>query len=408
MSEGVAERQQRGEDREPLEQPGPESAEESEPESAEDREPAEKVTPRPGRPRRRSRVKTVAIAVAALVAAGGVTVATLGLGGNSAAGGDSAGGLPPKTADVARQTLQDTQSADGELGHGPAATVTGRLPGTVTRLPDTGEEITRGQDLYEVDEKPVTLMYGERPAYRALEEGQEGSDVRQLEKNLSKLGYDGFTVDDAYTSGTADAVRAWQEDRGLQETGRVELGRVVFAPGAVRVEGLEAAEGDPASPGRKVLSYTGTDRAVTVALEPADQGLAKKGADVEVTLPDDTTVDGTVDEVSTVIVPGSGQNEEAQTSIEVVVGLKGGKAQKAAGAYTLASVDVAFTAGEREDVLTVPVAALVALEEGGFGVEVVKGKSTRYVPVTTGLFAGGKVEITGDGITEGTTVGMPK
>jgi multidrug efflux system membrane fusion protein len=64
-------------------------------------------------------------------------------------------------------------------------------------------------------------------------------------------------------------------------------------------------------------------------------------------------------------------------------------------------------AGEREDVLTVPVAALLALREGGYGVEVVEGTSTRIVAVDTGLFAGGRVEVTGEGLTEGMTVGMP-
>ena len=58
--------------------------------------------------------------------------------------------------------------------------------------------------------------------------------------------------------------------------------------------------------------------------------------------------------------------------------------------------------------LTVPVAALVALAEGGYGVEVVDGRRTRYVAVETGLFAGGRVEVTGDGLAEGMTVGMPR
>ena len=51
---------------------------------------------------------------------------------------------------------------------------------------------------------------------------------------------------------------------------------------------------------------------------------------------------------------------------------------------------------ERKDVLTVPVAALVVLREGGYGVEVVDGGTSRYVAVKTGLFADGRVEVTGD------------
>jgi membrane fusion protein, multidrug efflux system len=50
----------------------------------------------------------------------------------------------------------------------------------------------------------------------------------------------------------------------------------------------------------------------------------------------------------------------------------------------------------------------VAGTGGGFGVEVVDGDATRRVPVRTGLFADGRVEITAEGLTEGTTVGMPK
>jgi membrane fusion protein, multidrug efflux system len=70
-------------------------------------------------------------------------------------------------------------------------------------------------------------------------------------------------------------------------------------------------------------------------------------------------------------------------------------------------VDVAFTASKRENVLTVPVSALLALAEGGYAVQVVDGGTTRIVGVQTGLFAGGRVEVTGDGLSEGQTVGVP-
>src|SRR5262249_1535208 len=158
---------------------------------------------------------------------------------------------PPNTTQVSRETLKDTETADGELGFGLATTATSRLPGTLTSLPESGGRVTRGQALYEVDDKPVGLMYGSKPADRALRPGVEGSDVRQFERNLKALGYDGFTEDDEYSEDTADAVREWQDDKGLEETGTVELGRVVFAPGAIRVDSLEAGEGDPTAPGRK-------------------------------------------------------------------------------------------------------------------------------------------------------------
>jgi hypothetical protein len=53
----------------------------------------------------------------------------------------------------------------------------------------------------------------------------------------------------------------------------------------------------------------------------------------------------------------------------------------------------------------VPVEALVARRGGGYGVELAAGR--RVVPVETGLFAGGYVEIEGSGIREGTRVVVP-
>jgi len=347
----------------------------------------------------------LALAVGVLVAAGGTaTVAALG-GGDS--GGAPASALPPSTVKVARQTLDDAQTEDGRLGYGPVSAATSQLRGTLTRLPDSGDEITRGRELYEVDGDPVVLMYGSKPSYRPLAVGTEGSDVKRFEKNLSALGYDGFTVDGEYTSDTADAVREWQDDIGVAETGVVDLGRVAYAAGPVRVDSVQANPGEPAAPGKKVLAYTGTGQAVTVELDTADQRMARKGAKVTVTLPENETVTAEIDQVTTVIDQGE-QGQDAETKAEVTIWLDSAKARKAAARYALASVDVTFTAGERKDVLTVPVTALVALSEGGFGVEAVRGAASEYVPVETGLFADGKVEISGAGIAEGMVVGVPK
>ncbi|GAA4240611.1 peptidoglycan-binding protein [Actinomadura meridiana] len=347
-----------------------------------------------------------ALSVAVLVVAGGAAaVAVLGSGGDS--DGEAATGLPPRTANVAKQTLKDTQTEDGQLGYGPVRPATSQTRGTLTKLPDSGDEITRGHTLYEVDGDPVVLMYGSRPSYRPLRIGTKGSDVKRFEANLSALGYDGFTVDDEYTGDTAAAVREWQDDIGVAETGTVDLGRVAFASGAVRVDAVQANAGEPTAPGRKVLDYTGTTKAVTVELDTASRRMAKEGAAVEVTLPENETVSAKIDEVTTVIEPGE-QGEDPATKVEVTIWLDSAKARKAAAAYVLASVDVTFTAGERADVLTVPVSALVALREGGFGVEVVKGGASSYVPVETGLFADGRVEVSGRGIAAGTVVGVPK
>ncbi|GAB4056533.1 peptidoglycan-binding domain-containing protein [Catellatospora paridis] len=357
----------------------------------------------PVRRRRRRGARTALLVIGALAAGGAAAAAAVGFGGGD--GATPAGNnLPPATAPVTRQTLQDAQTLDGELGFGPTYSAVNRLNGTVTWLPESGAVVSRGKPLYKIDNTPAVLMYGNVPAYRELKSGDEGADVKQLEQNLKALGYSGFTVDDEFTASTAAAVKKWQDKLGIEETGRVEFGRVVFALGQVRVESLEATVSAPAQPGSAVLKYTGTVRVVVVQLDVADQRLAEVGAAVRVELPGGGTADGKVAKAYTVIEAG-GQGEEATTKIEAVVSLAD---QQAVAGFNQAAVDVTFTAAERPDVLTVPVSALVALREGGYGVEVVEGGASRYLAVETGLFSGGRVEVSGAGLAEGMTVGIPR
>jgi hypothetical protein len=103
-------------------------------------------------------------------------------------------------------------------------------------------------------------------------------------------------------------------------------------------------------------------------------------------------VDGKVASVGTVAhsaAQGQGGGNSDPT-IDVTISVKD---QKALGTLDAAPVDITLISSQRKDVLTVPVAALVALAEGGYGVQVVEGDSARYVAVKTGMFAGGRVEV---------------
>ena len=362
----------------------------------------------------RSRRLTVAGTVIALgaTAAGGVALGTgaFGLSANASPTPASAATLPPATAAVTRQTLVDRQSEDGTLGYGDTTTITNQRPGTVTWVPAEGQLRTRGETLYRVDTDPVTLMYGSIPMYRTLANGvDDGPDVEQLERNLWALGYTGFTVDDTFSWATAAAVKDWQDDRGLPKTGSVDAGQVVFAPGPVRVDTAKLAVGGQAGPGTPALAVTGTSRVVTVALAVTDQQLARKGAGVQVELPSGKFVSGTITSVGAVAHAASSDDPNADSAptdstIDVTIALS---AKASTSAIDQAPVSVEFTSSQRKNVLTVPVAALLALSEGGYGVQVVEGTTTRIVAVETGLFADGQVEISGSGISAGTKVGVP-
>jgi peptidoglycan hydrolase-like protein with peptidoglycan-binding domain len=357
-----------------------------------------------------ARWKLLGTAGGAVVVAG--SVAIFGMGAGTSTSGNAAKAtatLPKATAAVERGDLTDTETVDGTLGYGGKRSPVNGASGTVTGTRPDGTVVKRGKTLYEVDQKPVTLMYGADPMYRPLREGTSGDDVETLERNLDALGYgDSLTVDEEFTAQTAEAVREWQDDRGLPETGSVDAKQVIFASGAVRITDTRAAEGELARPGSPMVSVTGTGRKVTVDLDAADQQFAREKAKVTVELPGGETVQGKITEVGGVatVQKGSGEQEEDETksTIEVEITLDD---PEQTGKLDEAPVSVEMTTEKRENVLSVPVEALLALREGGYGLELVQGAGTRIVAVEIGLFAGGRVEVSGQGVTEGARVGVP-
>ncbi|GAU70332.1 hypothetical protein SSP35_18_00600 [Streptomyces sp. NBRC 110611] len=316
-------------------------------------------------------------------------------------------GLPQKTDTVTRQDLSSRTQVDGTLGYSKERKLNGGAQGTLTWLPDTGSVIKLDDPLYEADGHKVRLMYGKRPMYRKLKAGDEGPDVRQLKQNLRDLGYSrGLTVDESFTSGTAEAVKRWQKAHGLKQTGETGPDQIAFAPGSVRVQKKDAALGDQTGPGRPVLTTTGSDREVQIKLDASDAGLAGPGTRVEITLPDGKRVKGkvaSVDHGSGGDGKGQGGGEESK---KVTARVTFSDPSEAKGPDQ-APVTVDLQGEKRENVLTVPVNALLALPAGGFGVQVVEGGKAREVPVKPGLFGQGRVEVSGSGLKEGMKVGVP-
>ncbi|MEV0971749.1 peptidoglycan-binding protein [Microtetraspora glauca] len=353
-----------------------------------------------GQLRRRRRGRAALIAGCAVLTPA-MVAAAVGLGGDTETAAPRR--PPPATAQVIRTTLTETTSVDGTLGYGSRETLTaaGRS-GTITWLPSPGAMVRRGRAVYSVNADRVPLLYGDMPLYRTLRTGVKGRDVELLERNLAKLGYRGITVDQEFTWATREAVRRWQRNIGVPVTGQVEPGDVFVHPGPIRVAELKTTLGGPA-PG-PVLAYTGTTKRVTVPLDAADRHLVKKGMKATVKLPGGATVPGVVTGIGKVASESIEQGETVIT-IEVVVSVRERRARGKLRAFDTAPVKVAVVAEQRENVLAVPVNALIALPGGGYGVEVVQGAVTRSVPVRTGMFADGKVEIAG--IDEGTTVVVP-
>ncbi len=80
----------------------------------------------------------------------------------------------------------------------------------------------------------------------------------------------------------------------------------------------------------------------------------------------------------------------------------------AAEAYSDVGVSMEVSRVLSQDALLVPVLALLAQPSGGFAVEVVKGDTSRLVPVELGSFADGLVEVTAGKLTVGDKVAIGK
>lgn len=321
---------------------------------------------------------------------------------------------PVATAAVSEQDLAATESWPGKLGHGKPFQIKAKGQGTLTDILDQNERVKRGTELYRLDETPVVALIGRLPMYRDLASGAEGADVKQLEQNLAKLGYEGFTVDDEFTWYTAAAVKEWQEDLGIDETGAVGEPDVVFVPRSGQVDGVQAALGDEITPGTEVVGVSSSDQIVSLEVDVADRDLVDVDTEVAVRLPGGEEVIGTVTGASVVEDTsggddggGGGGDEEDPGADDTITQVEVTLENKVDEALQGSPADVVVDVESREGVLVVPVTALLALAEGGFGLEVVnKDGTTTIVAVAAGLFADGMVEVAGDGIAKGTVVGV--
>ncbi|WP_250403774.1 efflux RND transporter periplasmic adaptor subunit [Streptomyces cellostaticus] len=366
---------------------------------------------RQGPPRtRRPRTVVALVAVAVAVVLGTVGVVAYGAG-DEGGKTDKGSGLPPATATVTRSDLAREDTVTGSLGYGDKQPLLSGASGTLTWMPKPGTTIAQGQNAFKVDGQPVPLIYGDTPLYRALRPGAKGPDVAEVERALAALGYTGFTADEEYSDKTAAAVKRWQKSLGVPQTGTVEPADLVVAGGKIRVTGHEVKPGEPLRPGSPVLTYTSTGRLVVIDLDAKKQNLVRRGDAVAVILPDGARAAGTVSSVGKVASTENGGGgpggDDGKTVIKVTVRIDD-KDKDKLGSYDGAPVDVEITSEKKKDVLTVPISALLALSEGGYGVQVVKGSVTTTVAVKTGMFANGRVEITGDGLKAGDKVGVPR
>ena len=272
------------------------------------------------------------------------------------------------------------------------------------------------------------LMYGPFPAWREFRLGMtRGEDVRYLEENLTALGFNTnqkFQIDQVFDEKTEEAIRRMQESYGLIVNGTLEPGDIVFAPGKSMVEHIspEDAPGKHITSSEIVISITPMEKTdtsigrsglttsslslqrVETQLLVSDQDLIQTGSEVQIELPDETVVTGMITKIGKVAVVPTG-NQAEDPFLEVSIAITDSKdIIKWTGAPVIVSVTKTFA----KNVIAAPVSALLALLDGGYALEIKKQDSTILIPVETGIYSDGWVEIDGPGLTDGLEIVIPE
>ena len=348
------------------------------------------------------------------------------------------------TATIQRRNLVSTDTESGTLSYANPQTAYNSLSGTITWLPAAGRVIKPGRALFDIDNEPVLLMNGTTPAYRNLTSSDTaGPDILELNRNLVALGYEPYIeIDDEWQAATTDGVEALQRAEGWYESGTLTLGQIDFLPGTQLVATVVGTLGSAVTGGTsataattapasshghgnagagassgaggsatEILTTNSTQLVVTVDLNASLQSEAALGERVAVEMPDGSTVGGKVTAVSAVAQSpssgdnadsGSGGNGDSGASATVPITITLDKRAKGAG-LDQASVSVSFTQAKANNVLSVPVTALIATAGQHFAVQEAVAPY-KLIPVSAGLFAAGSVQISGPGIYQGLKV----
>jgi Putative peptidoglycan binding domain/HlyD family secretion protein len=389
----------------------------------------------------------IATVVIVLVAAVAITVVVAGVNPfahkhSSHSSADSASSVSTSLASVTQRDLSSQTQVSATLGYAAGnyaivyqgggsgassgtggGSAGGGPSGTFTKLPSVGTVVRQGQVLYRVNNNPVVLLYGTTPAYRSLSEGTNasdatGPDVAELNADLVALGYATHTQiparSDEFSWETKHALEKLQHHLGLDETGTLKLGQVVFLPSAARVTSVSASVGGPAQTGSTVLAASSTTRQVRIALDTSQQTYVKVGDKVTITLPNNQTTPGVVSSVGTVARSssgsGSGSSSSGSSSNPTITVLIRPTHPAATGTWDQAPVNVTITTATVPNALVVPVTALLVKAGGGYAVEVAAADGTHHlVDVTLGVFddADGLVQVTGSGLAAGQRVVVP-
>lgn len=301
--------------------------------------------------------------------------------------------------------------AEGEVGASltlnavakwtPSPVGVNRAEGVVTSVVvSAGQEVGQGAPLYSVDLRPVVVAEGDVPAFRPIALGVEGPDVRQLQVMLGALGYYGGNADGKAGAGTVAAINAWQKASGVEVTGEVQTGDVIFVPtlpARVALDTEALHRGATVEGGEAAVQGLSAEPEFWIPVTDTQAGMLTTGVRVNINSPEGQTWVGYAGDQK--------RDDEGAVTVALVgeggASICGGACGQVpvTGQATMSSQIVTV---ESVQGLTVPSAALVTGADGQVAVIGADGVTT---PVTVEASAKGMSVISG--VSAGTRVRVP-
>jgi hypothetical protein len=160
------------------------------------------------------------------------------------------------------------------------------MEGIITQAPlESATVVELGAHVLSVDLRPVVAGQGSIPAFRDLEEGHTGADVKQLRDFFCASGYSSTCgKGDAFNAALTSTVKKWQSARGAAATGVVLRGDIMWFPTLpVTLQPLEDTRpGEPITPEvRPFTVLTGVPE-ITLDLAEEQAGLIPVGVTVKI------------------------------------------------------------------------------------------------------------------------------
>ena len=139
-------------------------------------------------------------------------------------------------------------------------------------------------------------------------------------------------------------------------------------------------------------------------MKVSEQDLIVIGTAVSIELPDETVIQGTVAEIGRIaVIPEGAQSGDPYLDVSISI-----ERDRTLHKWTGAPVTVSVTAEIAENVLAAPIPSLLALLDGGYALEIIEPETTRLVPIETGVYSEGWVEVIGINLEPGISVVIPR